>query len=102
MPAQEVRETPSPCFRALLFTLPERRALNAQESNKVSGNPTFLRTGNTTENQTASTTPALRLKIQGNGFLDETVLYYQSEALRPSMPHMMHLSYPRLTPEFLR
>lgn len=55
-------------------------ALNAQESNKVSGNPTFLRTGNTTENQTASTTPALRLKIQGNGFLDETVLYYQSGA----------------------
>lgn len=56
-------------------------ALSAQESNKVSGNPTFLKTGSTA--QAVNTDPLLRLYMDdgsGYGFHDETVLYLESGA----------------------
>lgn len=56
-------------------------ALSVQESNKVSGNPSFLKTSSTA--QAASTDPLLRLYIDdgsGYGFHDETVLYLENGA----------------------
>ncbi|MGE0567915.1 MAG: PKD domain-containing protein [Bacteroidia bacterium] len=48
-------------------------SLNATESIKVSGNPTFLKSNNQT--------PALlRLRLSGNGYQDETVIYTQNGA----------------------
>lgn len=53
--------------------------LTAQESNKVAGNPTFLKLNQTT--QVATTQQLLRLKLNGpSNFNDETVLYIQSGA----------------------
>lgn len=56
-------------------------ALSAQESNKVSGNPAFLKTGSAA--QAVNTDPLLRLYMDdgsGYGFHDETVLYLESGA----------------------
>ncbi len=53
-------------------------SLSALESNKVDGNPIFLRKGNTPE--TLSITPLLRLQMSGMGYNDETVLYCQAGA----------------------
>jgi len=50
-------------------------ALNATESNKVAGNPAFLKTNS------ANTNPLLRLNLNGNNSSgDETVLYFQQGA----------------------
>lgn len=55
--------------------------LNAQETNKVGGNPTFLKT--TTTTQTAAANPMLRLHIDGaSQYHDETVLYLQAGATK--------------------
>ena len=53
--------------------------LTALESNKVAGNPTFLKLNQTT--QVATTQQLLRLNLKGpSNFNDETVLYIQSGA----------------------
>ncbi len=55
-------------------------ALNAQESNKVAGNPTFLKIIPNNP-VTTSSTPLLRLNLKNAaGYDDETVLYYQTSA----------------------
>jgi len=51
-------------------------ALNALESNKVAGNPTFLKQNSAA----ASSGPLLRLNLKNNVFNDETVLYLQAGA----------------------
>lgn len=54
-------------------------ALSAQESNKVGGNPTFLRQSNVVQAATNSN-PMIRLYVDGLGFHDETVLYTEAGA----------------------
>jgi hypothetical protein len=52
--------------------------ITAQESNKVTGNPTFLKMGGPT---VANSMPLIRFTLSNSsGFEDESVLYYQSGA----------------------
>lgn len=53
-------------------------SLNASESNKVAGNPTFLKLAN--NNAIASNIPLLRLTLRRANFKDETVVYLNSNA----------------------
>ncbi len=54
--------------------------LNATETNKVTGNPTFLKMSNTST-VASSSLPLIRLHLDGNyNFSDETVVYLQSGA----------------------
>jgi PKD repeat protein len=54
--------------------------LNAAETNKVAGNPTFLKMSNTST-VASSSVPLIRLHLDGNyNFSDETVVYLQSGA----------------------
>ncbi len=54
--------------------------LNATETNKVAGNPTFLKMNNTST-VASSSLPLIRLHLDGNSnYSDETVVYLQSGA----------------------
>lgn len=65
-----------PMFQGFYVHSTGATGLNAQESNKVAGNPTFLKTS-----ASASSNPLLRINLHGaNGFTDETVLYTQPGA----------------------
>jgi hypothetical protein len=56
-------------------------ALTAQETNKVGGQPTFLRFDPNYVASSSSSTPLLRLNLKNaSGYDDETVLYYQAGA----------------------
>lgn len=64
-----------PMFQGFYVHSTGATVLNAQESHKVSTNPTFLRSSSITTN------PLLRIQLKGPGaFSDETVLYFQPNA----------------------
>lgn len=58
-------------------------SLTAQESSKIGGNPTFLKSTGTVSQNTSSNVSMLRLNLIGSGNKnDETVLYMQAGATR--------------------
>jgi hypothetical protein len=71
--------------------------LTALESNKVSGNPTFLRTNQTA--QVASVQPLLRFYLNGpSSYRDETVLYMQEGATNNFDPDFDAIKIPGQNP----